>query len=354
MEISKKNNKILKSMSTNDIGVDTIKRWPMISNKGDKIFLATFDEPRSKETTTFKVFLFDKATKEIQLQKEEELNAGGLWGAYPYFNKFVLFGVEDYICVQQIPRYLLAAHLPVYHHNYSFITDDKSKLEKQFIQEKGCYNVTNSAYDVSSSGEVHTVWIQKTDGEEHDEIVYYSVNKDGIGWTKPTELYSVKSTKKYMHISNLSLSSTDKSAFVLWHDTEKGLFFSEIRDGEIVEVDVISDMKTKAIFQDPFSMASTVRISSDNNGNSYAIWAQNSGHDYKLLFRAKKDGKLTETITINSGKGYVKLPDIKVDKQGTVHIAYIKPINPNEVKKTIGVGKHGCFYLRLEPYRGEK
>jgi hypothetical protein len=74
------------------------------------------------------------------------------------------------------------------------------------------------------------------------------------------------------------------------------------------------------------------------------IWLQNSGENYELYFKARIEGKWSSEIVINQGPGYLKLPDMKVDEKGKVHITFIKSINPNEPR-----GKYGCFYMNLEP-----
>ena len=134
----------------------------------------------------------------------------------------------------------------------------------------------------------------------------------------------------------------------MWQDRVKGIFFTEIRDDKIIETTKISDIKKIDIFEEPLRLASTLKITSDKYGNAYALWAQNTGRDYQLFFKARINGKWMDEIVINRGSGYIKLPDIKVDNMGTIHISYTKSINPNEPRRTIGVGKYGCFYLKLE------
>ena len=57
-----------------------------------------------------------------------------------------------------------------------------------------------------------------------------------------------------------------------------------------------------------------------------------------MYLKARLNGKWMEAIPISSGAGIVKPPDMKVDKKGTLHIAYIKDSGTNL----------GCYYKRIQ------
>lgn len=182
-------------------------------------------------------------------------------------------------------------------------------------------------------------------------MIYFSTNKNGTNWSAPIELYSVTNVELingYIsnHINNLSLASYGSSSFLLWQDREKGLFFSEMNNGNRIELTQLSDRKEVNFIQ-TLAIASTVKIAADNDGNAYVLWVQNSGQDYKLYFKARIDRQWTPDIIINQGSGHLTLPDMKVDKEGNIHITYIKSVNPEKAYKTIGEIKYGCFYIKL-------
>lgn len=344
-EIAISGAKTLKSFSINDM--DIVKTWPMISAVRNNIYLALFSKDTASSGTMFRVLCYDRKTSQVTLQEERLLTRGGLWGTYPFFDKFMLIGEKDYFCLRQLPRYLLKGGMPIFRQNYSTVLDE-SNGSIAAIEEEGCHSVSNQAYDISASGEAHAVWIRYTLGIVHDEAVYYSVSRNGSKWIDPIKLYAREETKNYFQINNLSVASAGNSALVLWQDRDKGIFFAEILDGRVTETTKISGLKKVEISQEPLNMASTLKIASDKDGNAYALWAQNSGNDYKLFLKTRINGKWSEEIVINSGSGYLKLPDMEVDTNGAIHITYTKPVNPNEVRRTIGVGPYGCYYLKLE------
>jgi len=65
---------------------------------------------------------------------------------------------------------------------------------------------------------------------------------------------------------------------------------------------------------------------------------------YKIFVKGRINGRWTEANVVSSGLGVAKLPDMNVDKQGVVHIAYLKE-TPKE--------KFACYYLKLSPKEGE-
>lgn len=354
-EIADQNVNILYNQPSLD--VNNQLRWPVIFEKGDKVYFAQLSsEGYKKPTSWVKVYLFDKENKKLDLVADKTFKLGNrceLWSIYPYNSNYMLIGKCEYIALRYIPTILLGG-VPEFWHNASFLLDSKGdkELTMQSIEEKGCYNVNNQVYDVSKSGAIHAAWIRDTStfGGAHDEIVYLRTNKIGANWSPPIDLYSVKNVKpikSYIndHINNLSLASYDNSSYVLWQDRAKGIFFSEINNGEKIELTQIGSTKD---INHIIPLASTIKVTADNDGNAYALWAENSwidfkSYDYKLQFRARINGQWMPQQTINQGSGVVKVPDMKVDKEGTVHITYIKSMSEN-----VPYGKYGCFYMKLE------
>ena len=166
------------------------------------------------------------------------------------------------------------------------------------------------------------------------------------------EIYSAKNiniaTDPYNTIDILSQASFGNTAFIVWQDLKKGIFFTEIRDGVKKENVKIGNIIKPVGYNHSPRGASDIKIASDNKGNIYVLWAQNSGSDYQLFLKARIDGKWTEESIINKGDGYLNLPDMKIDNKGTIHITYVKPLNPHEPRKTSSGGKYGCYYMKLD------
>jgi hypothetical protein len=329
-------------------------RWPIIFEKDNKIYFAVFSEDVSWLDSRIKVYLFDRENKKLNLEEDKVFKLStrcALWGIYPYNRNYVLIGNCSYFALRDIPTRMFSA-LPTFYHNASFLFDSNTKaLTRQSIEEPGRYHVYNQVYDISASRIIYAAWVRNTTtlGVKHDEIVYLSANKDGTNWAPPIELYSVKNVEAingYIshYINNISLASYVNSSYVLWQDREKGIFFSEIKNGKKSELTQISDRKNITIFPN----ASTLKVASDNDGNAYALWIENSESDFKLQFKARLDGQWTQGLIINQGLGSVSSPDMKVDKKGNIHITYIKLVNPHEIRKTLGDDKYGCFYMKLE------
>lgn len=138
------------------------------------------------------------------------------------------------------------------------------------------------------------------------------------------------------------MASSGDSAFVLWQDMKKGIFLSEIAPGNKVDTVTISEKKEGSLSQEPMAVASTIKVASDKSGNVYVLWAQSFSKEYKLYFKARIDGKWSSEMIVNQGSGRLKLPDMKVDEKGKVHITYIKSIDPEKPN-----GKYGCFYMSI-------
>ncbi|KFZ44878.1 hypothetical protein DS62_10360 [Smithella sp. SC_K08D17] len=348
-EISSQDIKILYNQPSHDL--NSWRRWPIIFANENKIYFALFSDDVSVLSRRVKMYLFDRGNKKLNLEEDKIFKIEGrcnLWGIYPYHTDFMLIGRCNYIALRYIPTLLLGG-LPEFHHNASFILnsnkDSGEKLTRQSIEEQGCYKVFNQVYDVSTTGSIQAAWVRNTTtlGLKHDETIYLSTNKDGVQWSPPIELYSVKNTEIInQQINNLSLASYGNSSFLLWQDREKGIFFSELKNGNKIELTPISDMKEIDSIQ-PMAVASTIKVTADNDGNAYVLWIKNTGSGYKLYFKARINGQWTPELIINEGPYSVKLPDMKVDKEGRVHITYIKSINPNKPS-----GKYGSFYMMLE------
>lgn len=326
--------------------------WPVIYIKENKIYLAVeIEVDRLSKKKGIKIFLLDKQKNQLNLQISRFFKVKGkhvsLWGLFPYKEKFIILGnfSDSYFH----PLALISGHSPTFMKNFSFALDDNEIFERQTIEEEGWFGVKKVEYAVSDLGIIQCAWVRDTSrvgfSRKHDQTICYSENKDGKKWEKPFELYTVKEIESLNQITNLSLANHGKSAFLLWQDDEKGFYFSEIKDGIQYEITKISDLKRppeNPRHIEPLWGASTTKIAVDFNGNVYALWVMNFDRKYQTFLKTRIDGKWTETVVVNSGHGTVKLPDMKVDKKGLIHITYIKQ-KPSE--------KFACYYLKVEKVR---
>jgi hypothetical protein len=327
------------------------ERWPIIFTIENKIYLAVRSKiPRESEKERIKIFLYQPENKELLLKDDiivNRIKRCTFNGIYPFLNNYLMVGACNYICERYLYTILSTTNFPVFYHNASFSLDKNNTLEKQSIEEEGCFSDRKREYAVPTSGTIYTAWFRNTGATtpQHDEILLYSINKDGRKWEKPTELYAVKDTTSYYQLNNLSLASTKDAAFLLWQDPEKGIFFAEIRDDKAPHITLISEMKqVKGDEIDSLELASTIKITADDDGNVYALWIINDDYNYQLFFKSRINGQWAKEQIINHGFGLLKLPDMKVDKKGIVHITFIKSADQKDPR----YGKFDCYYMALE------
>ena len=338
--------------------------WPIIFMKENKIYLAFLINTQSDKKRQYgvRLFLLDKGNNKLHLVRETRLanievindfskSDSFLSGIYPYDDgkgRFMLVGT--YTKSYFHPLTLIAGDQISYNKNFSLIWEDDKIGDYQTIEEKGWFGAEKRAYAISDSGIANSSWVRSTSrvsiSAKHNETVCYSQNKDGTRWTKPLELYSVKKTNVISHVRDLSLSTYGTSAFLLWQDIENGFYFAEVKDGALHEQTRISDLKPlppeKTEYIEPLFGAPGLKITVDHKGNVYALWVLNDQWKYKIFVKGRIKGKWTEANVVSSGPGVAKLPDMKVDKQGVIHITYLKE-TPKE--------KFACYYLKLEPAR---
>jgi hypothetical protein len=137
------------------------------------------------------------------------------------------------------------------------------------------------------------------------------------------------------------MASYQDSVFLVWQDINRGIYFAEVKDGIKKEVTLISDMtsvnKTRKAIGERYSNWGT-RITVDSAGNVYVLWVSNSGSNYSVHLTTRINEKWVEEIVVCSGLGYVTLPDMKVDKDGVIHLVYVKETSTTD---------SGCYYAKL-------
>lgn len=338
--------------------------WPIIFTQGDDIYLTQINNIILNKTKKYsyevKINLWDdkdnKATfiKDISLSADiiNELHEkfGHLSGIYPYdveLNNFLIVGGFEVSHFH--PGAIFSGEFPTFDKNFSITLKNNEIGLFKTIEEKGWFSALRRAYEISESGTMHAAWIRDTSriglSTKHDEAVYYSQNKDGKDWTKPLELYSVMQTETKYHIKDLSIATYGKKVFLMWVDSENGCFFREIADGIPLETIKISSTglthDSTKVFLEPLFGLSMLKIAVDKIGNIYTLWVENSGVEYRIMLRSLISDKWTQTIVVKSGRGTVKLPDMKVDGKGNVHVTYIKGLKVGD--------KFGCYYIKLSP-----
>ena len=320
------------------------ERWPIVIAKKNKLYLNIYEGNNSSEMMRIKLFQIDEKRWEVNHRDKMvfSLDDGcGFWGVFPYAEEYMVIGQCSSVCLKKLPGILLGGN-PTVLRNAAFILDNKQKLIRQPIEED-CHNISKQEYEISDSNTMHAVWVQDKGGIKFEYVIRYSNNSNGREWAQPINLYSV-SFKGMMDIDrpSISMASSGDSAFVLWQDMKKGIFLAEIAHGNKVNTVTISEKKKGSLSQEPMVFASTIKVASNKSGNVFVLWAQNSGKEYKLYFKARIDEKWSSEIIINQGLGYLKLPDMKVDEKGKVHIVFIKSTDLGEPN-----GRYGCFYMSL-------
>ena len=343
-------------------GRDDWRRWPVIFIKDDKIYIAIKKENKWYERRGVNIFTMDRETREISLYKDvTPVESGAFYSTdiYPFNDSYVIVGNGYTSCWRDIGSLFTKGHMVTYEKKYSQRWGNKVGHERQII-DGGCFNAERPAYSVSSSGVFHSAWIRNTTRQEisleFDDTVFYAENKTGDKWSTPLKLYPIEISDKKRFIKDLSMAHYKHSTFVLWCDASKGYFFAEIQNGELVEVKQIMDIRT---FSDgyPLPRSLEAKITSDSNGNIYCLMSVQYGprwDDGQLILKARINGKWLDGIVITDD--VARLPDIKVDKKGGIHIAYIKypkghrkeKLSMEELKQELEKKKHAsCHYVRM-------
>ena len=323
--------------------------WPIITVRNGRIYLALIPPiGPSDNHDRMQVFLLDTASGQLTSHREWTADLKkdhSVTGLYPYGDRFIGTASYSQICLHYLP-FLVFGKMFVFHHNSSFVLDDKDVSKPQPIDHRGCFSAQEAEYAVSDSGWIHGAWIRDTSAAfpPHDETIYYSYTKDGFAWEDPIELYTIRDTSIHGQLEHVSLASGGSSALLLWRDIESGIFFSEMKDGKEVESVKISDIRKMKIPSEPLWSASSIKVAADSRGNAYCLWVQNTGREYRLYFKARINGKWTPGLIVNSGTGYVKLPDMKIDKRGKIHVVYLKSRYPEEARPV----KFDCYYMAIE------
>jgi len=323
-------------------------RWPIIFEREGRIYLALIPTlTPNDDPDHINLLLLDKNSGQLILQKDWRLNLERdhtVTGFYPCGDKFLGTASYSQICLRYVPL-LVFGELIVFYHNDSFILDAENVSKTQPIDEKGCFSARKTEYVASELGLIHGAWFRDTTAAmaPHDEMLYYSYMKNGSRWESPVELYAIRAT--YTHwLNSLSLAANDDSAYLLWQDTERGIFFCEMKYGKNIEFAKISNIKRERISSEPLWSASTIKIAADARGNAYALWTLNTGDNYQLFFKARINGQWSREYVIGSGPGCVKLPDMKIDKRGKIHVVYLKSRYPEEARPV----KFDCYYTAIE------
>ena len=100
--------------------------------------------------------------------------------------------------------------------------------------------------------------------------------------------------------------------------------FEEIKDGTQRGIIKLDEAKVTDEIAEYLLAASTAKLTVDEQGNVYALWVRNFRSQYQIFLKSRVNNKWVQKTSISSGTGIVKLPDMKVDKKGTIHIIYIK------------------------------
>jgi hypothetical protein len=336
--------------------------WPVIFVKGDKIYIAIKKENKWYEKPGIRIFLFDKNTSALSLQEDialvHESAAFSSKDIYSSDNGYFIVGEGEKSCLSDLGTFFAYGHVVTYHKQYSMLWDGKTVHEKQIVDE-GCFSAKSPVYAVSDSGILQSVWIRNTTRQSislrYDDSICYAENKSGEEWSKPINVYPSENTNKARYIKDLSIANYKQSVFILWCDVQKGYFFAEIKNGALIEVKQILDIKNLSDFPLPGSMET--EITTDDNGNIYCLMSVQYGQRWdecKLILKSRINGKWLDDILISDE--VIRAPDIKVDKKGVIHIAYVKypkghkkeKLTMAEIKQEVEkLSKAACYYVKI-------
>lgn len=353
VNISKHSFKIMNSIPSFEGNV--FEKWPSIFLKDDKINLVVMKKISLKEKSQYRIQLLSlekesiklNLEKEIIVPNEEILKNSFLSGMYSFNedkNEFIVIGGFNESHFH--PLALFSGDFPTFIKHFSFIWNGNQISKYQQVEKKGWFSANRRVYAISDMGVVNCAWVRDTShvgfSTKHNESVLYSHSKIEDGWIEPFELYSVRETDIVNQIGDISITSNKNTAYLLWIDRKKGVYFGEATDTktkDIMQIGDVINISKDLKYIEPLYLASTTSIAVDKYDNAYALWVQNEGSQYKIFLRARINGKWIEVIVVNSGSGTVKLPDMKVDKNGVIHITYIK-------KKA--EEKYYCYYQKVE------
>lgn len=327
--------------------------WPIIFTRENKIFLASIQSAGKHKKLI--VYLLNRDTNKLLLYIDKDFLGSPrcrISGLFPYKENLMLIGDCNYLCWRYVLEMFTTTNFPVFYHNVSFLTGENDNLEIRPIEEKGCYSAGDDEYALLNSGIIFGAWVRRTKAvkPKFDEIIYYSINRNGTKWEKPVELYAVKDSERYYRIDKLSLTDSGESAFLLWQDSRKGIYFAELKDGKKPDIKEISNMKlTTPDKFEPLFTSSHIKIASDIYGNAYGLFTWNNGKEYQLFLKVRINGQWMKEVVVEKGEGILKRPDMKVDNNGIIHIVYIKSKDP---KKSFG--EFGCYYKKLTRVKSDE
>jgi hypothetical protein len=341
------------------------ERWPIIISKGNNLYLATKKEITTTDGLQFhiqlfllnerdnkldvksSIFLREKALlPQLKLDKDTRLYISGIIPLEISLNRFMAVG--GYVESHFHPLALISGHLASFEKNFSVSLNNGKIGDAAIIEKKGWFEARNRIYAATDTriGTAYSAWIRNTSrpgfSDKHNEMVCYSKSKGESKWTEPSEVYSVIDTKTLDRIRGLSMAAANESLYMIWRDLEKGIYVSEIDNRNRNETTQIADVTPSSACLDgiePLYGASTEKLAVDQQGNIFILWIDNFECQYKVTLKARINGQWSQPVAIKSGQGVVKLPDIKVDKRGVIHIAYVKKM---------GKDKFGCYYVKVE------
>ena len=214
-------------------------KWPIIFTKEKTIYLAVITNAQftAKDSSGIvRIYTLNRDKYRLNLQEEihvarAEIRRELVRKSASFFdvqpcdkghNRFVLLGLlHEY---HFTPGGLLSGHHPSFAKNFSLIWESGKADMYNMIEEAGWYGVRHPAYAVSESGAVFAAWVRDTSytgsPRKHDETVFYSESKAGLGWTKPIEVYTTRDTEIIRHISDLSTTFYNDSGYILWRDIQ--------------------------------------------------------------------------------------------------------------------------------------
>lgn len=302
----------------------------MLQSNSDKQYLAT--KENRDELKQIKLFLFDREKKEINLQREYSFKISGKGkneyigtGLFPFRNKFLVFG--EYEERYFFPWVFVGGEPLLCWKPFAVILDDSETVESWPIEESGRYATYDLQISLSKSGRVRAAWIRRKMHLDStvDEIICFSESEDGMQWTKPLQVYTLKREKHSRdEIRDISLVGYGKKVFVFWRITEKGEFLAEIEGNQVQNIKQISGKEREQVKIDDAVERSPATMAVDHQGNLYVLSVVNSAPKrYRMFLKARINGEWTKEAVISEDTAnFVQSVDLKIDVNGAIHVVY--------------------------------
>jgi len=177
----------------------------------------------------------------------------------------------------------------------------------------GIHGAYTPDISIDGFGGAHLVWIKRA---FNNSVVWYSFNPNPTmenKWISPIAV-SYKTSVDFCWPK--VASDNNGNAYVVWEDNSTGnreIFFRKKINGVWETIENIS--QTSGI-----SIRPAIAVEK-STGNIYVVWQEKVG-DWEIFFRAFQNGQWSEPINLTNNSSQSIYPNIWVDNSGGIHVVY--------------------------------